>query len=67
MHQMMTYGLEYLNSKFVRGDNTPEVAKELGYLSATELYPEVAPLGFREYVQLLVDGKAYRPYPELSL
>jgi hypothetical protein len=64
---MMLYGLEYLYCKFVRGDNTPEVAKGLGYLSATELYPEVTLLSFRAYLQLLVDGKGCRPYPELSL
>jgi hypothetical protein len=32
---------EYINSLYVRGDNSVEAAKKDGYLIAQELYPEV--------------------------
>ena len=32
---------EYLNSLYIRGDNTVEGAKKSGYLIAQELYPDV--------------------------
>ncbi|KAF7310128.1 Glycoside hydrolase [Mycena indigotica] len=53
---------QYSHSKYVRGDNTPENAKYLGFLNARELYPDVKPIQFREFVQDLLDGKIERPY-----
>jgi hypothetical protein len=54
-------------SKYVRGNNTPEYAEYLGYLSAAELYPDFKPIAFRGFLEELLDGKAHRPYPVLSL
>jgi hypothetical protein len=53
---------QYDYSKYVRKDNTPEKAKELGYLDARELYPELKPRSFKEFVGDLLDGKVGRPY-----
>lgn len=50
--------LEYAYSKFVRGDNSPEYAKYLGYLDARDLYPEFVPTKFETYVKELLEGKA---------
>jgi len=58
------YQPEYNYSKFIRGDNTPEYAKYLGYLDAGELYPEFRPIGWREFLVELLEGKIRRPYPE---
>ena len=67
MYRMRLYSLEYMRSKFVRGDNTPESAKRLQYLNAADLYPDFAPLKFRNYLLEVVSGKGYRPYRGLSL
>ncbi|CZR63605.1 related to Isoflavone reductase homolog P3 [Phialocephala subalpina] len=53
---------QYAISKYVRRDNTPENAKSLGYLDARELYPDLKPKSFKEFVGDLVDGKVQRPY-----
>jgi uncharacterized protein YbjT (DUF2867 family) len=58
------YGGEYNYSKFIRGDNTPEYAKYLGYLDASELYPDFKPIGWREFLVDLLAGKTERPYPD---
>jgi hypothetical protein len=67
MHRMILYGYEYMYSKYVRGDNTPAYAKYLGYLSATELYPQFKPISFRDFLVELLEGKAHRPYPAINL
>ncbi|CAN8100264.1 unnamed protein product [Discula destructiva] len=48
---------EYALSFAVRGDDTPEAAKYLGYLDAHELYPDVKTTSLREYFQRLIDNK----------
>jgi hypothetical protein len=53
---------EYQNSKYLRGDNSPENAKYLGYIDATELYPDFKPIKFEQYLTELLAGKAIRPY-----
>lgn len=53
---------EYNVSKFVRGDNSPEKAKELGYLDARDLYPDFKPILFEEFIDELLEGKGVRPY-----
>jgi hypothetical protein len=53
---------EYNNSTYLRGDNTPEIAKYLGYLDATELYPDFKPIKFEEFFEGLLEGKGERPY-----
>ena len=59
MKQAMTViSLEYSYSKFVRGDNSPEYAKYLGYLDARDLYPDLVPRSFEAFAKELVDGKA---------
>ena len=55
---------QYVRSWGIRGDNTPEKAKELGYLDARELYPELQTLSWKGYVRELVDGKVRAPYSE---
>lgn len=54
--------MQYINSKFIRGDNTLENAKYLGYLDARELYPDFKPRTFEECVRETVEGKAEKPY-----
>ncbi|KAL5428866.1 hypothetical protein PMIN04_000481 [Paraphaeosphaeria minitans] len=39
-------------------------AKYLGYLDARELYPDLNPVKFEEYLDDLVEGKATTPYEE---
>ncbi|KAK3326019.1 hypothetical protein B0H66DRAFT_616815 [Apodospora peruviana] len=64
---ILIHTLQYLNSWGVRGDNTPETAKYLGYLIANELYPELVsqlcPL--EEYFEEVLDGKGVQPYGKL--
>lgn len=55
---------QYLYSKFIRGDNTPEYAKYLGYVDAGELYPDFKPIAWKEYLQDLLAGKTEMPYPD---
>ena len=55
---------EYNASKYIRKDNTPEMAKYLGYLDARELYPDFEPIAFERFVDELVEGKGERPYEE---
>ncbi len=59
MKQAMTViSLEYSYSKFVRNDNSPEYAKYLGYLDASDLYPDFVPRSFEAFAKELLDGKA---------
>ncbi|KAF2793857.1 NAD(P)-binding protein [Melanomma pulvis-pyrius CBS 109.77] len=53
---------EYIVSKYLRRDNTPEVARYLGYLDARELYPDFEPVRFEAFVGELLEGKGTRPY-----
>ncbi|OBS16094.1 hypothetical protein FPOA_13173 [Fusarium poae] len=62
----ITRGLfEYLRSWGVRGDNTPEFARYLGYLIADDLYPGFKGRTFESYVQEVVDGKARMVHKDL--
>lgn len=58
----MVYLAEYVFSKYVRKDNTPDYALYLGYLDARRLYPDMKLRTFREFVVDLLDGKVVRPY-----
>ncbi|KAF4628277.1 hypothetical protein G7Y89_g9876 [Cudoniella acicularis] len=42
--------LLYMYSWGIRGDNTPDRAKYLGYLDDKELYPDISALKFEDYV-----------------
>jgi hypothetical protein len=66
MNLVMVYTAQYAYSKYVRKDNTPEYAKYLGYLDARELYPDLTPKTFREFVVDLLNGKVVRPYSNKS-
>lgn len=48
---------QYAHSYGIRGDNTPEAAKYLGYLDAHELYPDVKITPLKEYWQKFVENK----------
>ncbi|KAI2465041.1 NAD(P)-binding protein [Annulohypoxylon bovei var. microspora] len=48
---------EYVDSWGLRGDNTPESAKYLGYLDFKELYPDVSGNTMRTVIQEVLDGK----------
>lgn len=41
----------YFYSMFALQENTLENAKKLGYLDVRELYPDIAPLSFKEYAK----------------
>ena len=57
-------GSQYLISMGIRGDNTPEYAKYLGYLTSKDLYPDFEFTKFEDYLQLVLDGKAQGIYEE---
>ncbi|KAI0888538.1 NAD(P)-binding protein [Annulohypoxylon maeteangense] len=48
---------EYVNCWGLRGDNTPEYAKYLGYLDFKELYPGVTGKTLRTIIAEVLDGK----------
>lgn len=64
---MIVESLEYAYSKFVRGDNSPEYAKYLGYLDARDLYPEFVPQSFEAFAKELLDGKAGKFFQGISM
>ncbi|TPX17886.1 uncharacterized protein E0L32_002987 [Thyridium curvatum] len=53
---------EYWNSWGLRGDNTPEYAKYLGYLIADELYPGLKGQSLEAFIQDIIDGKGEKVY-----
>ena len=57
---------QYLISWGLRGDNTPEYAKYLGYLTSKELYPDIDFIKFEDYLKQVLDGKAKGVYEELK-
>ncbi|KAI1495899.1 NAD(P)-binding protein [Biscogniauxia marginata] len=59
-------GAQYAHSMHVRGDNTPENAEYLGYISARELYPDLEYTWFADFADELVAGTARRVYPHMS-
>ena len=52
--------LDYFYSMCIRGDNTPQKAKDLGYLIGKELYPEIEGTSFEDYVKNVLEGSAVR-------
>ncbi|EEY16796.1 isoflavone reductase family protein [Verticillium alfalfae VaMs.102] len=61
---METGMAQYFYTLAVRGDNTPENAKYLGYLDARELYPDLQPRSWRDYIMDLEAGQIPTPYPD---
>lgn len=57
MNRIAQSSADYAYSKYARGDNTLQNAKYLGYLDARELYPDIKPTTFAEFVQQALDGK----------
>ncbi|KAK5164942.1 uncharacterized protein LTR77_009607 [Saxophila tyrrhenica] len=57
---------QYLLSWGVRGDNTPEYAKYLGYITSKELYPDFKPLKLEDFARELVAGEAKEIYVEMK-
>lgn len=58
----MVWGMQYTHSKHIRGDNTLENAKYLGYLDAKELYPDFSPITFETCVKEIVQGAGVTMY-----
>ncbi|KAF9875675.1 isoflavone reductase [Colletotrichum karsti] len=54
--------MQYFLAAGVRQENSPEYAEYLGYLLATDLYPDFNPITFREAFQEILDGKARPAY-----
>lgn len=54
--------LQYLNSRYIRGDNSPEYARFLGYLDAKDLYPELKGNTLEAYCQDVLNGTARGVY-----
>lgn len=48
---------QYMNLLGIRGDNTPENAKYLGYLDVKELYPEVESTPFKHFIKDMLEQK----------
>ncbi|CAH0023711.1 unnamed protein product, partial [Clonostachys rhizophaga] len=53
---------QYPYSLWVRGDNVPEKAQYLGYLSSKQLYPEFNYVPFASYIQEVYQGKGRAVY-----
>ena len=58
------YLAEYQLSWGIRGDNNPEYAKYLGYITSKELYPDFKPTDFRAYLETVVAGTAKGIYTD---
>lgn len=58
--------VQYANSVWLRGDNTPESAEYLGYLSGKELYPDVETIKFERYVAEVLAGNGKATYANRS-
>ncbi|KAL1867027.1 hypothetical protein Plec18167_008818 [Paecilomyces lecythidis] len=58
------YISEYQLSWGIRGDNKPEYAKYLGYLTSKELYPDFKPSSFEDYLKHVFSGTAKGIYTD---
>jgi uncharacterized protein YbjT (DUF2867 family) len=56
---------QYMYSWGIRGDNTPEYAKYLGYVTSKELYPDFEFTPLESYVDEVLSGQAKTVYNEL--
>lgn len=59
-------GSQYQISWGIRGDNTPEYAKYLGYLTSKELYPDFQPISFEDYLKEVLSGSAKIVYEDFQ-
>lgn len=53
---------QYKNMLGVRGDNTPEHARYLGYLDAKEIYPDVSSTSLDVFIRDTLEGRAKNVY-----
>jgi hypothetical protein len=60
-HFMMA---QYVVSKYVNEDNSPENAKYLGYIDAHDLFPDFKYTTSTEFMDDLLAGKVRKPYPD---
>lgn len=58
------FWLEYYLSSFIDGDNSPDGVSALGYLLATELYPEVQTATFEQFLTDVLEKKRRVPYSD---
>lgn len=56
---------QYFDPFGIRGDNNPEYARYLGYLDATEPYPDMEVTTPMAYCERLLSGKATTIYQRL--
>lgn len=57
-------GAQYRYSWGIRGDNTPEYAKFLGYVTSRELYPDMGFIRFEQFLKELVEDGGHLLYEE---
>ena len=55
---------QYVRSWGIRGDNTPEKAKELGYVTSKELWPEMEFVKYEDFLSDVVEGEVKPVYDE---
>ena len=55
---------QYVRSWGFRGDNTPEKAKELGYVTSKELWPEMEFVSYKKFLTDVVKGEASPVYDQ---
>ena len=67
VNQVKLTQAQYIPTKYLRADNTPENAEYLGYIDGRALYPDFKFIKFVDFVDELLAGKARRPYPNLQL
>ena len=58
------YLAEFQLSWGVRGDNNPEYAKYLGYITSKDLYPDFKPIDYQEYLETVIRGTAKGVYTD---
>ncbi|RSM06734.1 hypothetical protein CEP52_005571 [Fusarium oligoseptatum] len=57
---------QYWNTWGIRGDNTPEYARYLGYLIAKDLYPGLEGKPYKKYCEETLEGKSHAVYKGMS-
>lgn len=62
---MKSVAAEYQYSWGARGDNTPEYAKYLGYLTTKDLYPDLQGIKFEDFLKDVIAGKAKPVYEDM--
>ncbi|KAH8736072.1 hypothetical protein BGZ61DRAFT_489864 [Ilyonectria robusta] len=58
---------QYWHTWGIRGDNTPEYARYLGYLNAKELYPDLEGKTLEAYCQELLNGDGKGVYQQMKV